>query len=349
MSSRRRLLHSAKAGYALPMTLAAIIVIALVSAIAAQQLRASTQSVTRLTDHVRAEASLLSAEQTLIYLMLTEPMGMRGVEVGARGDVMTNLDTTGSTPVPANGTPFRLNKNEPIFVRLLAPQSFLNLASANEQALSEALSLFGVPDADHQAMFAALQDYQDDDDFRRLGGAEASDYEVQGLPPNRPLREVLETCSVKGWRESAVCADRGRLLLLGAVRDNDTLIPRLTSETLLGEIQGDSERAADAFERYASGEWRSFDQIGAPEFDAIRDPLGGGGTPGPQLIIISHSAAGTNARRTIVELTPNSLQSPFRIKSRYAIAGTYVENALRIERPSDVTPLPEPTANAFRR
>lgn len=338
-----------RAGYALPMTLAAIIVIALVCAVAAEQLRASTASVSRLADQVQTRASLISAEQTLIYLILTEPMSARGVEVGGRGDAMIGVDTTSSVPVSANGAAFRPSEEGAAIVRLLSSQSFLNLASTNFQGLSRALTLLGVPASEHQAMFAALQDYQDEDNLRRLGGAEASEYDEDGLPPNQPLRHVLEVCAVQGWSESEVCADRSRLLMLTGLRNGDGLSPRLASKILLSEILPDPEEAAYAFERYAAGDWRTFDQIGAPEFDAVTDPLAGSSFPGPTLTIISHSPDGQNARRTELEITPSSLQSPFRIKSRYVISGPYAQSALRIENPADATPLPQPPGDASRR
>lgn len=327
------------------MTLAAIIVIALVSAIAAQQLRASTQSVTRLADHVRAEAGLTAAEQTAIYLALTEPMTVNGIDVGGQASVLGSGGVAGRM-VAANGSPYRYGDG---VVRLYGGQSFLNLTSTDPEALSDALAVFGVPESEHDVMYAELLDFQDADDFKRLSGAEAADYDEPGLPPNRPLRDVLEVCAVKSWRGSAVCSDRGRLLLLGRARDTDPVPARLASLPLLTAISGDEERAADAFARYASGAWREFARIGAPQFDVVRDPLAAASVPGPELVIVSHSFDGTDARYTAIELTPGSVQSPFLIRGRYAIAGDYAQRALRIESPSDVTPLPEPSANAFGR
>ena len=99
-------------GYALPLTLAAIIVIALVAAMAAEQVRSSTRTVTQLVDQMRSRTEMVSAEQTLIYTLLTEPMTMNGISIGGQSDVTSLVLGTGGLQdttdvIRANGQAYR--------------------------------------------------------------------------------------------------------------------------------------------------------------------------------------------------------------------------------------------------
>jgi hypothetical protein len=218
-------------GYALPLTLAAIAVIALVAAIAAREVRSATASITALSDQTRNQAELISAEQTLIYLALTEPMGMRGVEVGGVGGSLFLREIQTAPPgeiIPANGAPRRFGA-EGAIIRLYDDQSFLNISTTNEAALSRTLAAYGVARSQHRRLSATLNDFQDADDRRRLGGAEAADYRDRPPPPNRRLRDALEACAVLGWEQIEACEDRGRLLLTARARNTTKIPPQLVS------------------------------------------------------------------------------------------------------------------------
>jgi hypothetical protein len=340
-----------RTGYALPLTLAAIIVIALVAAIAAEQVRSSTRTITALSDQVRSRTSLISAEQTLIYEMLTEPMAVDGIAIGSQSDVtLLAMGSSASSPdssvVRANGSPYQIGLPTPVIIRLYDDQSFLNAASSDPAYISDILSLFGVPRTDHSRYAATLRDYQDEDDLRTLSGAEASDYDQPGLPANKPLRDALELCAIKYWEDSPVCDDAGRLLLTLRARRTDRLNPRLTSEALLGLLMPEAspEAITEAHTNFATTSYTRFAQIGADAFDIVRDPLSTLTAPGPILTLITHTPDAGMAQRTVIELTPNSLISPFVVHSKYAIGGDYTQNILRIERIDDVAPLPQTTS-----
>ncbi len=337
-------------GYALPLTLAAIIVIAMVASIAARQVQASTETITALTEQMRTRVDMASAEQTLLYQTLTEPMTIDGVSVGGQSDI-TNLILGGETEtlpgsvLYTNGLAYKYEGERPTFIRLYDDQSFLNAASTDPNYISDILDLFGVPDNQHARLIATLRDYQDEDDLRSLGGAEADDYELEGLPSNIFLRDALELCMVKYWAATSVCEDQGRLLLTMRARTSDRLSPAQASEPLLDLLLAEEGEAAgrNAYARFATREFTSFSQIDFAHFDQTSDPLSTVMAPGPTLTIISHNADASIARRLVIELTPNSLISPFVVHSKYAIGGDYSQNLLRIESIDDVAPLPSPT------
>jgi len=342
-----------RTAYALPMTLAAIIVIAMTAAMAARQIQSSSQSVFSLSEQTRYQAELISAEQTLIYTLLTEPMGRSGVAIGGASSataLLTGRAEAGATAIiRANGRPYAMAKEKPIIVRLLDDASFLNLTPTNPETLSETLSLFDVPELQHSRFYATLQDYQDEDNVRRLGGAERNDYNKSELPPNRPLRDVREICSILAWRDSEVCSDTNRILLTSRARVGDHPLATFASTPLLALILNSTEQVQRTHERLETGEWTSFADFGAPELDRIRDPLSAAGVPGPTLILISQTMDARYVRRSAIELTPANAIAPFVVHSKYDIGGPYVENVLRIERVDDVAPFPEPSDNAFER
>jgi len=334
-------------GYALPLTLAAIIVIALVAAMAAEQVRRSTQTVTRLVDQMRHRTDMISAEQTLIYNMLTEPMSQTGVAMGQVSSITDLvLGSAGATEdgalIRANGQAYRYGESA-ILVRLYDDQSFLNASSNDPAYITDILALYGVPATQHERLIAALRDYQDEDDLRTLAGAEAQDYETAGLPRNEPLRDAVELCAVQYWAETRVCEDTGRILLTLRARSTDRLSPALASETLIDLMSPGQARESvfDTFQLFARGQYSSFGQIGWGRFDQLRDPLSTITNPGPFLTLVTHTPDGATAQRTVIELTPNSHISPFVVHSKYAIGGEYSQNILRIESIEDVAPLPQ--------
>ena len=335
-------------GYALPLTLAAIIVIALVAAMAAEQVNRSTQTIIELTDRMRARTSMISAEQTLIYELLTEPMTLDGVALGQVSDAASLIfgsapSVVGDALIRANGQAYSFG-TPTVITRLMDDQAFLNAASLDPGYISDYLDLYGVPREQHARLIATLRDYQDEDDLRSLGGAESSDYDAPGLPRNAPIRDALELCAVMNWAETSVCQDPGRLLLTMRVRSSDQLNPRLASPSILSLMNPHQERAAldETFRLFSAGQYRQFSQIGMARFDLIRDPLSGFTSPGPYLALVTHTPDGSIATRTVIELTPNSLNSPFVVHSKYAIGGDYSQNVLRIESLDDVAPLPQP-------
>ena len=155
-------------GYALPLTLAAIIVIALVAAMAAEQVRSSTRTVTQLVDQMRSRTEMVSAEQTLIYTLLTEPMTMNGISIGGQSDVTSLVLGTGGLQdttdvIRANGQAYRYGEGS-VVARIYDDQAFLNISSSDPAYLSDIFYLYDIPRTQHARLIASLRDYQDDDD-----------------------------------------------------------------------------------------------------------------------------------------------------------------------------------------
>lgn len=92
-----------------------------------------------------------------------------------------------------------------IRVRLQDQGGLLSLRFVDRVRLGRLLALKGVPLEAQSVLLDSLEDYIDENDLRRLNGAEADDYRASGLPPpaNRPIRSVQELKQVFGWAAQA--------------------------------------------------------------------------------------------------------------------------------------------------
>ena len=357
-------------GYVLPIALAAIMAISLIAAIAAAQVQKANQAVFQLSRHTATEAELISAEQTALFYLMTEPISREGIEIGGEGDPLGLFNTprAGSSQrarnvqvIRVDATPY-LVEDSGGFVRLIADQTLLNLSTDSPGALETALELLGEDPALTQRLFAQVADYEDSDDLRRIGGAEADDYpEGSAGPANRPLRDSLEVCSIPAWRELSLCGDRGRLLLLTGVRQNSRLNPRLITPFLRDALTGEQGSPISASMSGMPGRPRSdeertsmsrpdeivsFAMYGRPELDQASDPFDVVTLPGPRFTIVAQSEDGLHARATVYELTPSNVFAPFTVHSKYAIGGSYAGEVLFIDDAEQVDTLPRPAGNS---
>jgi len=331
-------------GYAFPMALAAIIVITLVIGMAATQVERAIETYTRQVTEFDRSISVRSAEQTFLYHALTSPMGNNGVEIGGASALERLFSTTsaagdGVTVLRANGAPRRYGDD--LIIRYVDQQSFFDLSSLGAPGNATRVSALGINAVRQTSLQAALSDYQDDNDVRSPGGAEASAYGQDGLPPNRPLLHPLEICRVHGWREESLCSDPDRLLLLAMPRGTAQLNPRLASRPFLLHLTGSPGRAARAHEAYEALTYDNFTDIGHPELDTSGDLFDVPTTATDRFALVVHDATAQWASIAVYQLTPQNPHAPFSLAYRYRIGGQYVRNALETSQDEQIQPLPE--------
>lgn len=332
-------------GYAFPMALAAIIIITLVIGVAASQVQRAIETFSRQTEAFELQTEARSAEQTFLYLALTNPMGNLGIEIG--GDTSIERMFTSGTPGDTNNiTLLRANGHargygENSVIRYLDQQAFVDADSLGATGQDDDMTLIGISPIRHSSLGAALRDFQDDDNRRTPGGAESSAYDREGLPPNRPINDPVELCNVAGWSEENLCRDLGRLLLLAMPRATGQMSPRLASPFLLAEMTGSNESAARAHAAFETGTFSQFADVGRPEFDTITDifevPTGATG----KFALVVHDRPAQNAWISVYELTPRNVRAPFSLAYRYRIGGQYVRDALGIPANEPIEPLPD--------
>jgi general secretion pathway protein K len=101
-----------------------------------------------------------------------------------------------------DGRPYRLTLfGAETIVSVQDESGKLSLNMADQGTLTRALANTGIDSAKAQALAAAIADWRDPDDSRRLGGAERHDYQqagISGSPANAPFRRVDELLGVLG-------------------------------------------------------------------------------------------------------------------------------------------------------
>lgn len=333
---------SSKDGYAFPMALAAIAIISLVIVAASTQLLRSNQIVIELGDQIAIETEAISAEQTLLYQMLTNPVGPAGIEVGGRTGIARQFQTRRPDQVdvaliPANGQPRQFGD---VILRYIDQQGLINVATMNPDNITNMLEMLDVPMSRWSVLVATLQDYQDTDDQRRPNGAESREYPEDHRPPNRRLNSALELCSVEGWGELRICEDTGRLLLIAEARNLDTMNVRMVPSPILRLMDAREESSSRLQSRIDSGSATTFADIGHPQFDQTTDFLAPPSQPTASFVLITHDRRANYVWRTSFELSPESVTMPFSTKQRYRIEGAYVRDMLEVDQNNEIPPLP---------
>jgi type II secretory pathway component PulK len=195
-------------GFALPLVLVAI-------AAALLSVAALTQSADGRLASVRREATLLaadilaeSAHARIAHLMVTEPFGVRSLDVAQVAGTTPGVRRRERTvPVILDGRPYSLRfaegANASVTVNLQDEAGLINLNSADEGAVARLLVLQGIPEDAAGQLAAALADYVDEDALRRSGAAASGEGggEGPGLR-NRLLADPRQVLGVRGWERA---------------------------------------------------------------------------------------------------------------------------------------------------
>lgn len=105
----------------------------------------------------------------------------------------------GATSVLADGTPYQTDANN--IQSIQDHGGLLNLNAAPPELITRFLLGCGIPVEQAPLLVDALEDYIDNDDLRRINGAERDAYTAAGLlpPRNSPLLSESEVWDVFGW------------------------------------------------------------------------------------------------------------------------------------------------------
>lgn len=332
-----------EAGYVFPLALWTIAVIAVLLAAAYTVLAAANANLQRLVDREAAVEDFENAEMLMIELLLTEPMGLVNLRIGGQ----LNLDPVsggfgeGGEPLSAVGEPHRVvGANGPVIVRLIAANGLIDLGEEPAAASMALLLSLGHSRAEAERLAATLLDYIDEDDLRRLGGAERDDYPEGETPRNAPLSAASEACGALGWREAvSLCRDPRLMDLYAFAGAPAAMSPRLAPNHLLQRLLVDEravERALDALDD-RTGLVR-YSDFGLEGFDGLED---NSALPGPSFLIATHRQDARLVRLTRIDLTMASLYKPYQIAFSYLIGGPEIEGAFHVDDFDAVADLPQ--------
>lgn len=323
-----------RSGYALPTTLAAIAVIAIVVAAAAEQVRSSNAAVRAIESESVYSIEAHSVEQGFLYLMMTEPMGPQGIRVGGSTSpgaafLGSSANVNSGVVLTANGSPYRLGSHT-LLLRYFDEQSFINVSDWTASSSSILFDALDVDPGRRERMRAALADFQDEDDRPTFGGGERSAYEAEHLPSNRKLRSPLELCTVLYWSDTDVCRNPELLLLIGDVRYSGELNPTFANPILLSLLRGPFGESEDLWSDQGPTAM-SFASFGLPTLDRASRGLGGPTPPRARFSLFVQDRAASFVRRTDFELTPGSREEPFVLRGRYRIGDEQARNFLTVQ------------------
>lgn len=233
--------YQQQSGFVLVVVLILLVVLSTLAGMAAM-------TGTRAIDEAHAEQEIfqgkldmLSTRDTLLFMLSTQRQTIAGLTTGAYTPPIpaVELDDGGASVLPI-GNEIRLDGRsyQGIGQTLFSFQDDRGLISINwaGSAMESAiLTSLGAPPERTSDYSDTLQDYQDEDDLRRLNGAEQTEYAGSPLPPpaNRPLTTPLELRRVMGWHDLLKSKDDAWLLnVITTSRDSSLNINTAPVEVL---------------------------------------------------------------------------------------------------------------------
>jgi type II secretory pathway component PulK len=191
-------------GFVLAVTLWVLAIVAMAAAFFADRMARTVHLAERAQARSLALLDMEATRADILFRMSTTPISIFGL----------GLDSANAIALDDRAYAGRGDS----LVRLQDNRGLLNLNIVNDARLDRFLGVLGVAGAGRTAMIDTLRDYVDDDNLKRLNGAEAADYAEAGLPPprNAMLVTPFETKNILGWKDVAPLWQ-------------DNLLPRLTT------------------------------------------------------------------------------------------------------------------------
>ncbi|MDM8524985.1 type II secretion system protein GspK [Desulfococcaceae bacterium HSG8] len=318
-------LHSEN-GFILAATLWILTAIVLATGLFALWTHHATEVVLREQEDVQGEIDLSSTRSALLYLLATQRMTLAGLTIpqaeAQDRQEKKNINPLGISVMPA-GREIALDDRvyQGTGSACFSLQDEGGLTGLNyffSPQLEKLLGLYGVPAPQRAPLTDKLMDYTDKDDLHRLNGAEAGDYERQGLPlpPNRPLLTSWEVRNVMGWENYPGLWKGNPLPRLTTVASGGMPNLNTAPKTILKTITGIDDEIAERI--IAAREDKPFSSIRDISRAAGRplnlSPLGHSFLPSARLRLTLWHKGGQLGREVHVRLTPRAdKQAPWTI------------------------------------
>jgi len=248
------------------------------------------------------------------------------------GTMRVSLYGLGDPPAIAlDDRPYRGSNDD--IVRLQDSRGLLNVNFPEQNMMSRLLGQLGVPIEKRDAMIDTLLDYTDNDDLRRLNGAEKSEYEALGLPPpaNEWLASPYQLRNIIGWRDQPVLLES--LLHFVTTSRVPGFNPNTAPLEVLASLPGGSRETAAALIKlrkltplYTAGQLADF-TTGTLDPDYFLF------YPSNSIRITQQSNKFPWAVQYSLTLTPRSESAPWRVDYNVKTAVTYPsENVDKIQK-----------------
>jgi type II secretory pathway component PulK len=303
-------------GFVLPLTLWVLAAMTLVIGVFAERMLGALELAKASQRRVEGSVEISETRAEILFRLGTTPLTVFGL--GPLG-----------AAVALDDRPYRGDGRS--VVRLQDARGLLNLNLAGDERIRRLLGVLDVPFEQRGPLADALADYIDEDDFRRLNGAEKREYLAEGLPPprNDRLLTPYEARNVLGWSGQAQLWRPGGLADLATTSLVVALNPATAPWQVLATLPGMSNDLAQKITAIRANRPLQ----GA---DEIAELLGvSGGSLFMQVITfpsdtirVTHGFPGqSHALRYNVTLTPFGENSPWQIDYHYTFEGDRDESS----------------------
>jgi hypothetical protein len=198
---------SKQQGFVLATTIWMIVILMLLGTLFHGYVDAQLQQGIAIKERAQRSLDLKSTEQTLLYLLMTRRVTRAGLTVMAESQRVA-IDNDGFADLTATGNELRLDGSTYLGIgcarfSIQDRAGLVGLNAASMQGWLEGVVSATSTSMQVRPLMAALGDYVDPDDSRRIGGAEYGDYQRSGMPApsNNFLRSDRELFAVFGWEE----------------------------------------------------------------------------------------------------------------------------------------------------
>lgn len=300
----------------LAMTLWILAGIAIAAGYFAERVQRALELAQQSQQNTQALVEIANTRAEILFRLGTTPLSLYGLGTAPSGSIL--LD----------GRPYRGEGGG--IVRLQDNRGLLNLNIVSDERLNRLLGTLDIPAAQRSAMIDALHDYTDNDNLRRLNGAEEPEYLASGLPPprNEKLITPYEPRNVIGWRDRPQLWQDNRLPSLTTTSTSVALNPNTAPWQVLATLPGATAESAQAIiVRRQLEPFSSADQLaallGVPSEQLLFQII----TLPADSIRVTQSASGLPwALQYNVSLTPMSARAPWRIDYFYKIGVSYKDD-----------------------
>lgn len=191
MRARRSLGHVGRRrvvqrGFVLVATLWVLALVAVVAGFFAERLGQARAQAQAAQARAQALVDMSGARADVLYRLATTPVSLYGLGLPPEA-------------LALDDRPYRSVGDT--LVQVQDNRGLLNMNMVDDARLNRFLGVLGVPPERRSGLIDALRDYVDEDNLKRLNGAEAAEYAAAGLPPPRNAKLVtpLEARDVFGW------------------------------------------------------------------------------------------------------------------------------------------------------
>lgn len=295
-----RCLH--QQGFVLVVTLWILAIITIGASYFAERVASSISLARQSSEASEALLDIASTRAEILFRLGTTRFSIYG------------LGPSAQQAIALDNRPYRGSGQD--LVRLQDSRGLINVNFIRPEMLLRLLGQMGIPAEKRDAMLDTLQDYTDTDNLRHLNGAEAAEYQAQGLPapPNDWLTSPYELQNIIGWREQAMLWKDLRLVDFVTTARVIGFNPNTAPREVLAALPNSSLQLANRLiQTRALSPFYNDVQLNSVAGQTLLDPESLFFFPANSIRLSHESEKIPWALRYQITLTPLSDQAPWRI------------------------------------